>query len=598
MKLSLYKLTVTRILLIAVSLNIFTSAAWSASKTEFRGETILAPANDNFASAQMISGVSGSINLTTAAATKEAGEPAHALNKGGASVWYKFVAPGNGVLTLNTFGSSFDTLLAVYAGSSLNNLRPVAANDDLEIAQLQSIASKLSFGTQTNTTYYIALDGENNGAMAESGTAILNYEFGNSMLNDNFAGIVNGYWLNPSAKTKWFSATNVGASKELGEPNHAGNAGGKSVWFKWSNNTAYVRTFNFSVETQALANLNSGVDTLFAIYTGSSVGNLTPVASKHFGRYGNLVLQAAPFTDYYLALDGFDAGQGADTGNFTLAYGVLKDPRVADFDRDGKADLTVFRPTTGSWYSMDSITAALRSFHFGANGDKPLLTDFDHDGNTDFVVFRPDIGTWYTISANMGFQAFNWGLNTDVPVLRNTYFNGITNSYPTVFRPSSGTWWIDVGINGAAVSFGQLGDIPISADFTGDGNDEITVFRPSNGTWYVLNLITNQYQAVQFGQSGDKPVPADYDGDGRMDIAVFRPATGVWHIIYSSDNSYHPIQWGQNGDRPQAADYDNDGYANLAVFRNGTWYLRPNFVTINAVQFGLSTDIQMTSPTW
>src|SRR6185295_11690574 len=77
------------------------------------------PTNDNFANAQTISGNSGTIASINSFATKEAGEKAHALNRGGASVWYKFVAPGNGVLRVDTSNTSFDTLLAVYSGTSL-----------------------------------------------------------------------------------------------------------------------------------------------------------------------------------------------------------------------------------------------------------------------------------------------------------------------------------------------------------------------------------------------------------------------------------------------------------------------------------------------
>jgi len=46
-------------------------------------------------------------------ATKEPGEPAHAGNDGGASIWYSWTAPSTGNVTITTEGSSFDTLLGV-----------------------------------------------------------------------------------------------------------------------------------------------------------------------------------------------------------------------------------------------------------------------------------------------------------------------------------------------------------------------------------------------------------------------------------------------------------------------------------------------------
>ena len=72
--------------------------------------------NNNFASATAISGSSATATGTNVGATKETGEPAHAGNAGGHSVWWTWTAPTTGTVTLDTLGSSFDTLLAVYTG--------------------------------------------------------------------------------------------------------------------------------------------------------------------------------------------------------------------------------------------------------------------------------------------------------------------------------------------------------------------------------------------------------------------------------------------------------------------------------------------------
>ncbi|MEO6392121.1 MAG: VCBS repeat-containing protein [Pyrinomonadaceae bacterium] len=562
-------------------------------------DAIMAPANDNFASAQLLSGISGDAIATSAAATKEVGEPAHAFNRGGASVWFKFVAPGNGVMRLTTNGSSFDTLLAVYVGSNIASLKLVAANDNLSSELVSSARSRLHFGTQAGTTYYIAVDGKNSSGTAEIGSVDLTFSFDNVMLSNGLANLPDEFWLYSGNRTSTITGSNVGASKESGEPDHAGNAGGKSIWYRWRNNSTYPQTFEFTLDSQALNNLNNPVDSLFAIYAGSnipSVAGLVPVISSHSSSHRTLLLQAAPQTVYYLAIDGFDAGQGAATGNFTMTYGVAKNERIADFDQDGSADLTVFRPTTGSWYSQDSVTDSLRPYQFGANGDVPLLGDWNHDGKVDYHVFRPDTGTWYFVTTG-GLQYSTWGLGSDIPILRRYYFQASKYEERTIFRPSTGTWWMDAGINGYSIQFGQNGDLPVAADFTGDGGDELAVFRPSNGTWYILNMITQQYQTVQFGLNGDKPVVADYDADGRADFAVFRPSNGTWYVLYSSNGSFHAQKWGQNGDRPQPADYDNDGYADFAVFRSGYWYiLNSSNGSLRTVQFGLATDIPVTNP--
>jgi hypothetical protein len=90
-----------------------------------------APANDNFANAQVISGASGTVTGTNVGAGKERGEPDHAGNPGGASIWYVWVAPsGYNTVTFDTCGSSFDTLLAQYQGTAVDALGVGWSNDD------------------------------------------------------------------------------------------------------------------------------------------------------------------------------------------------------------------------------------------------------------------------------------------------------------------------------------------------------------------------------------------------------------------------------------------------------------------------------------
>jgi len=35
------------------------------------------------------------------------------------------------------------------------------------------------------------------------------------------------------------------------------------------------------------------------------------------------------------------------------------------------------------------------------------------------------------------------------------------------------------------------------------------------------------------GVSGDVPVAADYDGDGKIDLALYTPTTGTWSVLLS-----------------------------------------------------------------
>src|SRR6185295_7639375 len=89
------------------------------------------PANDAFAAATSISGNSGSINGNSANATKQSGEPNHAGDLGGASVWYNWTAPSASPVTIDTTLSAFNTLLAVYTGNSVGALTTIASNNNI-----------------------------------------------------------------------------------------------------------------------------------------------------------------------------------------------------------------------------------------------------------------------------------------------------------------------------------------------------------------------------------------------------------------------------------------------------------------------------------
>ena len=113
------------------------------------------PPNDDFANAQVISGKQGSVNGTNVEGTKETGEPDHAGNSGGASVWYRWQAPENGIATFATTGSSFNTLLAAYTGSSVSSLTLVASNNDFN----GTLQSSITFNAQGGVVYHFAVDG-------------------------------------------------------------------------------------------------------------------------------------------------------------------------------------------------------------------------------------------------------------------------------------------------------------------------------------------------------------------------------------------------------------------------------------------------------
>src|SRR5687767_14404092 len=112
-----------------LSLAIISLAAFTL--TAFAGAE---PNNDNFAAAEALVLNNGAFVGTrnNIGATEEAGEPNHAENIGGRSVWFSITPNVTQVYRITTTNAStnFDTLLAVYQGGAMASLTRVGYNDD------------------------------------------------------------------------------------------------------------------------------------------------------------------------------------------------------------------------------------------------------------------------------------------------------------------------------------------------------------------------------------------------------------------------------------------------------------------------------------
>lgn len=253
---------------------------------------------------------------------------------------------------------------------------------------------------------------------------------------------------------------------------------------------------------------------------------------------------------------------------------------IIDSDGDGRSDISVF-----SWQDRTIRRKDGPDFPFTRRSEFPfpLLGDFNGDGRTETAYF--DRGYW-RIYGYMITQAGNKG---DLPVPAD--YDGDGRMDPASWRPADGLWTFRTL---PPKRWGNPDDIPVPMDYDSDGKADIAVWRPGEGNWYI-HFYTGKEEIVQYGREGDVPVPGDYDGDGKADIAVWRPAEGNWYI-QNAAGELSVTTWGAAGDIPVPGDYDGDGRIDVAVWRpaEGQWYIKGQ----DNVVFGRPEDTPLTWNIW
>ena len=355
--------------------------------------TGVAAGSDSFSSASGIRGGSGQATGSNAGASKEPGEPDHAGRNGGASLWWRWTAPASGAVAIDTAGSDFDTLLAVYTGGAVDALTEVASNDDAV-----GLQSEVRFTAQQGVVYHVAVDGYD----GATGSIVLNWRDTSdagmacdpSLACGSAITCVDGLAypttcgprncdlsIGPctgvAAGSDSFSSasgirggsgqatgSNAGASKEPGEPDHAGRNGGASLWWRWTAPASGA---------VAIDTAGSDFDTLLAVYTGGAVDALTEVASNDdaVGLQSEVRFTAQQGVMYHVAVDGYGGETGSIVLNWRDTGAVSLSAAAAEIDEGADRTpvaltVTLSEPVTGD------VAVALAS-----TGTARLGSDFD-----------------------------------------------------------------------------------------------------------------------------------------------------------------------------------------------------------------------------
>lgn len=399
---------------------------------------------DNFADAQVLTGTTVNVLALNTGLTGEPGESDHVGNSGTLnSAWFEWTAPIAGTVYLDTFGGDyFDTTLAVYTGAAVNALTEVASNDN---AYPFPTPSQLAFFATAGTTYHIAVDG------AGDATGI----FGLNLLelatpaNDDFADAIDLSTPGPVSVIA-VTGTTKGSTSEPGEPDHAGVSNGfggpfKSVWYNWTapSTGAVAITLNEPVYTY---------DTTIGVYTGSTLGGLTEVASNDdillgVRRQSFVEFPAVAGTTYRIAVSGWSQ----DYGDFHLAVLNSAAPGVSVID--------------GRLYAVGSEASDRMTIQAGPVTFAQAIL---FGGNDHFVV-DPEVLYPIFVVAGAGNDSVQTGAGDD------TVLSGEGNNHVAT---GDGDDWVISGAGNDAIKTGAGADFVIDAGGNnqidaGAGNDSV-----------------------------------------------------------------------------------------------------------------------------
>jgi uncharacterized repeat protein (TIGR02543 family) len=481
--------------LVALESDLSVFAEWIASP-------LPPPVNDNFAAASVITTDAGSTNVTTAMASAEPEEPAHYGGAPRHTLWWTFIPLTNGTLVVDTEGSSFDTVLALYTGSSLATLQKLASNDS---AGDDVLHSRIEWMLVGGTTYHIALDGYSE---SDSGSACLNW---------GFTPLPANYYIVPLTSQSVSAVVPMGQTARLIVSNS-----GAEPFYQWmkdgvmlagqTNSTLSFNSFTFTDSGSYSVVVTNTLGTTISMPASLSTPN-APLRGWGRNNYGQLGNGTNVNTSLPITVEGnvVATACGSSHSLFVKADGTLW---AMGYNNSGQLGTGAAGGSTNRPIQVASNVVAVAS-------------GYEHS-----LFVKADGTLWAMGQNNYGQLGNGTTNNASLPVQVASNVVAAASGYEhSLFVKADGTLWA-MGKN----HYGQLGNGTINY-----GSTSVPVNVASN----VVTVAGAQCHSL-FVKADGTLWAMGYNGEGELGIGttggyMIRPVHVASNVVATAGGSYHSL---------------------------------------------------------
>jgi hypothetical protein len=521
-------------------ISLTTPAGTAVSADNF--SVTLRPPNDDFANAQTLAGELGTVRGTSIGATREMSEPPHTSTASAHSIWYRWTAPGAGTATFSTENSDFDTVLAVYSGNSLQNLKPIASDDDSG----SGTTSRVAFVAVANRTYFIAVAGSRSAV----GSVTVNWALASAAPEND--DLINAQLLRGVAGS--VTGTNIGATFQDEEWYHAQKPPTQTIWYRWQ--APSLSPGSPSIGSATFNTSNSNFDTILAIYTGPpAANNFAKIthgpANDEGGENGSssVTFEVKDSQNYFIAVDGAqnEAGTLALNWNFSTTRPATKrwsNPKGGNWNKASNwEDSVVPGPTdivaidlAGTYTVNLDVNATVAGFLLGGDSGQQTFA-FNGGGQRTFLI---NGGASITRNGvfNLGAGTLTTNANFSVTGVWN-WSGGTIRGHETRFINPGGV----LNISGPATKFLAQGSISNLGRTFWSGNGSII---GGNGVFFDNSALFEVQSDATFGWDGVGQNPNFFNNRGAtfLKTAGATSAATVFNGVAFSNDGKTEIQKG------------------------------------------------------